>query len=249
MSIFNFFKRKNDPAEKLRRDPKLKFVMWEMELEFLQKQIANMKAVGRVEEANKLLNDFVTRFLKASSGPIATPEDVARVSYCLAYEILPQIVYKRWDEFLSIWNDGISMPLYLALIGAIKTHQRLTIEQIREFQSGLGQLTSEIAVYLIRYPKAPSFPAEFNGPGGVQKLLAIPAEKRPVLAPFFSAALLNKKTGQRDYYNLGHASSGGTQLRFVSSEGSHGGISFGENAEPTPKEFFEMMKQAIDRGA
>ena len=214
-----------------------------MKLEYLQKQVANLNAVGRTDEARKAVTEYIQEYSQISSGSGSTPEELARLSYWLAYLFLPDLVYKRWDEFLRLWSDGIPFPVYLALLGAAQKEQPLTPQQVLGFKAEAGCLTSDVNYYLIQFPTPPKFVdisiedlLEKTPPGSPRKWKRPP----PVLGPYFIAVLYNRRTEERHIYILGQASDNGTAVRCVTADGAH--FNCGPEPEPSVKAFLEVLR-------
>lgn len=237
MGLFDFLKPKKRPLADLLRNSELG---QGMELEYLQKQISNMNAVGRKDEARKLLAEFITKFEKSRSGPKETRNGLAGVSYVLAYKVLPDLVHRRWNEFLSLWKDGIPMSIYLALHGAIEYRRSLTSEQIFEFKTQTGRFSESVDYYLVSYPCPPAQEARSD----TYELPSTPWEQRIWLGPHFSAALHNRKTGEKHLYILGQAPTEGTTLRCVTANGAN--CNCGPGPEPSIGSFLGRLKEVIE---
>ena len=64
MGLFDFLKPRSDRLRELEKKPVVRKVMLEMKLEFLQKQIANLRAVGREADADKAITTFLLEVLQ-----------------------------------------------------------------------------------------------------------------------------------------------------------------------------------------
>lgn len=64
MGLFDFLKPRKDPLRELEKNPLVKRAMLAMKLEFVQKQIDNLRAVGRDADANKTVLDYLLEILQ-----------------------------------------------------------------------------------------------------------------------------------------------------------------------------------------
>ena len=170
MGLFNFLKPKKGPSAELMKHP----AMVGMELEYLQKQVANLISVNRSEDAQKAVNAFLLKYEKDSIGIAASRIDLVRISYSLAYFLLPSLVYTRWNEFCDLWNGGIPFPVYVAIKGANSNGKHLSMEQIQEFKYYQGNLEDELTYFLIQFPEPP----ESKEDASLESLLAKLEQKK-----------------------------------------------------------------------
>ena len=64
MGLFDFLKPRKDPVGDFPNTPLMRKAMLAMKLEFVQKQIANLNAVGRGADAKKVVSDFLKEVFK-----------------------------------------------------------------------------------------------------------------------------------------------------------------------------------------
>jgi len=244
MGLFDFIKpKKKKPGAELLQNPAMRSAMAGMEMEYLQKQVANLRSVGRKDDANKAVGDFLAKYHKEALGKQLSRLDLGRISYSIANATLPDLVFSRWKEFCDLWSGGVPFPMYLAIKGASDMGKRLSLEQIQEYKYYQGNLTSHLQYFLIEYPLPPE---QGQGPN-MEDLLAALAKGQgpsldvvPVLGPYFSAVILNSNKEEKHVYNLGQSPGEGTTLRFVSAGGTN--VNCGSGPEPSAGAFLESLR-------
>lgn len=98
-----------------------------------------------------------------------------------------------------------------------------------EFYTHIGRLSPKKAYYIIQYPQPSP--------------LCLDAGLPVVLAPYFSAAIVEETIGRISYYVLGQALTGGTTLRTVTADGTKvSSANIGEGSEPTLEAFLQLLQ-------
>ena len=246
MGLFDLLKPKKAPLGDSINRPAVRQAMIGMELEYLQKQVANLAIVGRAEDARKAVTTFLEKYARESRGETTSPAGLARVSYFLAYRVLPDLIHNRWSEFLGLWSSACLFPLYLAIKGAGEQGKRLSIEQINNFKHYQGQLKDDIEYYIVEFPTPPSSWGQLNMDASAAQLAQ---EKKPsldaipVLGPYFLAALSRTSTAERWLYILGQSPGGGTTLRSVKAGGAN--CNCGPGPEPTAQNFLRILCEHV----
>ena len=185
------------------------------------------------------LFDFFKPKAGSGTGLVATLEDLAQVSYEIAYLGLPNWVHKDFDRFLKNWrNPSIPFGTMLCEYGCERIKVRPSAEQAAAFKTQEGQLSSSCGYFLFQFPTPRAYPLDLEKLQEIQKK----GIKPPVLAPYFAAALDNHSSGKRNYYVLGQSLMGEseTTLRSVTADGLNCNLGTGSN--PTIKEFLECLK-------
>jgi hypothetical protein len=67
MGLLDFLKPRKDRLQELANQPEMRKAILSTELEFTQKQIANLRAVGREAEAERLLSNTAIRWRVSST--------------------------------------------------------------------------------------------------------------------------------------------------------------------------------------
>jgi hypothetical protein len=254
MGLFNFLKPRNSTDDDLNNRPAIRKALIAADLESTQKQIANLQAVGRVGDAQKLASVFRQRtsdYLQAtfhewnkSDLVLPTAIDIAQISFGIAYFVLPNYGYKEFQWFLGVWHTP-APPIAITLYeyGCSIQKVRPTSEFAVSFKTQDGQLSPNCSYYLLQYPTPPSLdPMLTSGAEDFSERAVLPPQKRPVLAPYFSAILDDNASGKRSYYTLGQSMEGGTIIRHVTTAEGRSSC-LGRGPEPTVDAFLEHLKE------
>lgn len=234
---------------KLLQRPDVRNTMVGIELDYLQKQVANLISVGRKDDAKKSVSDFLTKYSRDGKGEVTTRIELARITYSIVYRILPDLVHVRWAEFCDLWNGAIPFPLFLAIKGASDMTKRLSLDQVQEFKYYQGELDSNNEYFLLEFPTPPD---QGEGPSFEALMAALEsggersADAIPVLGPFFAAVVFSKQANQKHLYILGQSPGGGTTLRFVAPGGLNANC--GPGPEPIASKFLQAVKENLAKG-
>ncbi len=223
--LFSFLKSRKDPANA------------GVELENLQKQVANLISAGRTDDAKNAVLFFLDKYARETGNAGTSASDLARISYFLAYLALPDLIYSRWGEFSRLWNGLVPFHMYLAIKGASDQGEPFSLEQINAFKCYQGVLTPDVDYYLIEFPAPPSVIAQLAQGEKVSR------DALPVLGPHFAAALLNKKIDEKQLYVLGEAVQGAMTLRTVTAKGEN--CNCGPGPEPRLDSFLQAHATQI----
>ena len=248
MGLFSFFKpKKKSPLAELLESPAAKLLLFEQELINLRKHLDNLYAVGREEDAKKELATFIMKYTKDSKDSETSHSEIARISYCIAYQILPETVFASLPEFCDQWNSYAHYPWLLAIAGALRRKQMLKFEEIQQYKYYQGELSSHSKYLLIEYPVPPTVnEADFK----LETRLAnisnqLGADQKPVLGPYFSVIILNEKENDKKIFVLGQSPSPGiTTIRAVTGVRAHGNC--GPGPEPVALAFLESVKRFLE---
>lgn len=248
MGLFDFLKPKKDPMAELLKRPDVRNTMVGIELEYLQKQVANLRSVGRKDDAKKLVSDFLAKYSQEGKGEVITRIELARISYSIVYRILPDLVHVRWTEFCDLWNGVIPFPMYLAIKEASDMIKRLSLDQVQEFKYYQGELDSNNEYFLLEFPTPPDQGERPNFEAFIAALESgrkPSADAVPVLGPFFAAVVFNENTNEKHLYILGQSPGEGTTLRFVAAGGMNANC--GPGPEPIASKFLQAIKANLTR--
>lgn len=191
-------------------------------------------------DSNGILKIFKDALGETDSGlPLATPEDLARVSYGLAYAVLPEMVHRSFDDFIRSWRDRVPFCFMLCALGSSKEKVRTTLEQKAAFRKQDGQLSPTCDCYLVEFPTPP--PVSLLSKSALPSVIAS-GRKPPVLAPYFAAAVHDRVSGRRCYFVLGQSPSGGTTFQTVRADGAT--CNLGPGPKPELASFFLHIAEA-----
>jgi hypothetical protein len=214
-----------------------------MLIDQFQEKVTSLFSKSFINEANSEVDSFLKNYLTEKNANLASRLELARVSYLIAYDILPKIVYSDWNRFCVLWASPLAFPFYLAIKGAHEFGVHLTGEQIEEFKYYQGDISEGIHYFILEYPTPPM---QTDRPS-VEELLAMLENKSkasleliPVLGPFFSAIIVEEKSCKIHIYVLGQSPDNQTTLRSISSSGINANC--GNGCEPSACEFLERLK-------
>ena len=247
MGLFDFLKKtKKSPLAELLESPAAKVFVFEQELINLRKYMNNLYALGREEDAKKELAAFIMKYAKNSKESETAQREIAQISYYIAYQILPEMVFSSWSEFCDQWNSYAHYPWLLAIEAALRKNQMLKFEEIQQYKYYQGDLSSHDKYLLIEYPVPPTVDeADFNIEKRLENISKqLAANQMPVLGPYFSAIIFNEKENDKKIFVLGQSPSPGiTTIRAVTGVRAHGNC--GRGPEPTALAFLESLKRFL----
>mgnify|MGYP007046951197 CR=1 FL=1 len=244
MGLFDFLKPKKEQDVSFADKPAVRNAMVGMELEYLQKQVANLSAVGRDEDAKKAVAEFVSKYGRESAGQVCPPKDLAQLCYAASYMYLPELVFNRWPDFQQLWASKLPFSVHLAVTVATRMKKRLSAEQVNQFKSMRGSMGEDIDCYVIQYPTPPPQEGELD----MDAVHAILAGKGagvspPVLGPYYAVVSERRGSDKRRLHVLGQAPGSGTTIRDV-AVGSSGNCGAGPDPS-SPKDFLRALQRLL----
>jgi len=250
MGLFNFLKPKpKNKMVELLKSPEAQVLLFEQGLINLRKHVDNLRAVGRVEDAKREFAEFILKYVKPSDETDTPKNAIARISYYIAYGLLPEGVFGSWNQFCEAWNSFAHFPWLLAIQGSLRNRKMLKFEEVQQFQYYQGDLSSQDKYLLIEYPVPPKINESETS---LDKVIAnissnnTPSDQRPVLGPYFSAIIYNEMRAEKKIFTLGQSPSPDfTTLRSVEGVFNHGNC--GPGSEPNALAFLECIKRFLDK--
>ena len=210
MSIFNLFGKKKSPFAGIESNPAYK----SMELDFLQKELLNLMAVGRKDDALNVVMTFIKNFAKTSKGK-ASPTDLSRICAVVAHRILPDLFLRQHSDYQNYSKSPLPLNQYLLLKASAETEKSVDLTQVVEaLKCSKHRLNADVSYFLVEYPEPPLQTEVIS----LEKLMAsgkIPTlDMLPLQGPYFSFCGVNEKTGELLCYMLQQSASGsGTSMR------------------------------------
>ncbi|MFK5924945.1 MAG: hypothetical protein QM496_22420 [Verrucomicrobiota bacterium] len=242
MGLFDFLKPKKKPLSDFADNPAIRNVMAGMELEYLQKQVGNLDAVGRPEDAKKAVHDFMERYSRDSSGKECSPQELAQICYTASYMYLPELVFESWSNFEDLWSSSLPFSVFLAVTVATRMEKRLSADQILQFKSKQGNIGDDIDCFLIEYPAPPPQENDLDMDALIANIGA--GAVPPVLGPYYAVISHRQQTEERWLHILGQSPGSGTTIRAVSGSGAHGNC--GPGPDPSsPTDFLRAIQQFV----
>jgi len=153
MGFFDFLKPKKSGFDNMFKSPEAannaRFLLLRTELEQLDRQAANLKLLGRADEAKRRITDFMVEYVKFGRKRYASLRDISLICYHIAYKLLPDLVYKPETTFEHLKSMGVPLPVYLALRGSLDQETILDHKPISKFTVSGGQIDSSVdSVYV-----------------------------------------------------------------------------------------------------
>ncbi|MFZ3122856.1 MAG: hypothetical protein WA104_05775 [Thermodesulfovibrionales bacterium] len=151
--------------------------------------------------------------------------------YKMAYMLLPQELHQNPQATLERFRrpQSTNAGALFYTKACISSGCMPRRKDAAEFYTHIGRLSPKKTYYIIQYPT----PSPVCLDAGL-----------PVLAPYFSAAIIEETTGRISYYVLGQAFTGGTTLRTVTADGTNTitNTNIGEGSEPTLEAFLQLLQ-------
>lgn len=176
---------------------------------------------------------------KPAPAPIQNVEPASpeRLSYDIAYFILPPYVFQRFDRMIELSNATpcIAAPFYYGM--ACQAHG---IEPVKElalrFRWHKGDFSAQIKYMALEYP-TPA-PREI---GNADPLELLASGRMPPLAPYFSVVLYGSGM-QPEYFILGQSPMPGVNtVRRILPDGAN--CNMGQGPEPELSLFFDAIRE------
>jgi len=154
--------------------------------------------------------------------------DTPLMCYKMAYVILPQELHQSPTETLDRIRSQPDTAGALFYTKACTSSGCLPKRQdALAFRTHMGRLSPDQEYLIIEYPSPPPLRLDTG---------------MPILAPYFSAVIVNEINGPPAYFVLGQAPTGGTTLRTV-----EGGVNanMGSGSEPTLDAFLQLLRSIV----
>lgn len=149
--------------------------------------------------------------------------------YQIAYFVLPKLLFSYPQRMIGYFtNPEYPAAAYLYVMATRLLQVEPVPEYIPLFKTHSGELSDERNYHILEYPPPPPFDLN-SGTAGV-------------LAPFFSAIIAEKATGEVSYYTLGQNPLQGTTLRLVTPDGANANL--GPGSVPELDAFLEVLQRA-----
>ena len=157
------------------------------------------------------------------------------LSYTYCYQALPRTLFATPKELISALQRDPAAALQAHISTFLQDYVRAmpaAAPQIPKdfssmFAAQVRQIDPNLTIALISYPPPPSSLVELQ-PG------------KPILAPHFTAIAFNPSSPEKFHcFVLGQSPTGGTTLRSVSGENSHGNC--GTGCKPSAEDFLTMV--------
>lgn len=91
MGLFNFLKPKADPLKELENNPEFARQLLFTEFEYVQKQIGNLRTVGREDDARKITSEYLKKVLSFWLKSPSDPFPIKYLSNCCMMLSVPEL--------------------------------------------------------------------------------------------------------------------------------------------------------------
>jgi hypothetical protein len=155
----------------------------------------------------------------------------------MAYFVLPRYAFGEAARFIEnlARNPTLGAGFYYVMACQLNGKEP-EVDLLRSFPVHLGDLDEVNTYCIVAYPTPP--PVDLSDLS-LDEMLEL--EDKVVLAPYFSAIILNKQSNEARYYVLGQSPDGGTTLRGVMPNFN---ANLGPGSEPELKEFIALLRGA-----
>jgi hypothetical protein len=222
--------------------------MLSMKLEQLERHAANLKLLGRADEAKRRITEFMVEYVKFGRKRYASPRDISLICYHIAYKLLPELVYKSESTFEHLKSLGVPLPIYLALRGSLEQKMILDQKPLSNFTVSGGQIDSSMDYILITFPPPP-FISRQAMDAAKAKLMSGHMDQIghaiPILAPHFACATFSNE-GDKAVYVLGQMEEGGSNLRMVTADGANHNLDLGLGCGIEPEAFLAKIRDHLN---
>lgn len=192
---------------------------------------------------------FFRRLLPAKRPPLPP---VSRLHYTLAYQVFPEHVFQKTEQFLQMGTKSVKLPgPYFLLRTASQLgvnpeqHSDWMVEQSNKLKWHRGELSDGRDYFVMEFPDPE--PIDHL----TEKDLITRFKDGLVLAPHFAGVIGRMNSAETQlhdsaYYVLGQRPLGGTTLRQVSKSGSN--LNLDQGPPPQLKPFIECLTSLVGPG-
>lgn len=178
-----------------------------------------------------------------SRSPLSLDLSLIRISFNMAYVVMPSVVHSVFDEMRQSWKDHPSTAAFAPYVFACQSlgYPKISKEDSQKFECEHGSLNSDFDYYLMKHPTISELALE----QGVELSSADPLDLH-VRQPFFTIVVHNKSNNETQIIVLHESASetrNGTSLRRIIDAQSSGGL--GPGPSPTKTEFLQFMKSFV----
>jgi hypothetical protein len=165
----------------------------------------------------------------------------AALTYATAYFVVPQYAFNQADQFTSDFVKAPDLAAKFFYVAACQAHNTdPNPEDAARVRGYTGLLDDRHDYYLIEYPPFPPVDLLASADAGGPPNAGLPEEAGTyVLAPYFSAAVVERETGDLRYFVLGQSPDARTTLRGVTPTTN---ANLGPGCEPTREAFLGLLR-------
>ncbi|MGH7143668.1 MAG: hypothetical protein ACREJ2_05965 [Planctomycetota bacterium] len=148
------------------------------------------------------------------------------ISYAMAYFILPHYAFKSLQKAIDLWvQSPRTCPTFFYLTTCQVKKCDSNTEEATKFTAHQGKLDDKRDFYLMQHPTPPKIDLTGLTPEQL-------AAQKPVLAPFYTAIVVERATKAASVFVLGQApTGGGVTVRQIGADGSNAKLADGPQAD------------------
>jgi len=163
----------------------------------------------------------------------------AQIAYDVAYFVLPRRAHAGIKELRSEFEGSPDTCARFFYAEAAKDRKKQPkAEQVRAVRGHTGRLDGKRDYIIVEYPHFPAIDLLADPTGGVA------APSGYVLAPYFSAVVIDRGTDEVHCFVLGQSPDARTTLRKVSPDTN---ANLGRGCEPNLEAFLGLLRQHVAR--
>jgi hypothetical protein len=173
--------------------------------------------------------------------PSSEANETAQNCYTMAYFVLPRYAESGAVTFIENLARSPALGAGFYYVMACQMNEKEPdVELVRSFPVHLGDLDEANRYCIVAYPTTPAVDwSELS----LEQMLEL--GDKVVLAPYFSAFILNKQSNAARYFVLGQSPDGFTTLRGVTPTMN---ANLGPGCEPELQEFIALLRERFVSG-
>lgn len=166
----------------------------------------------------------------------------AAVAYAAAYFVVPRYAFGETDRFTSDFLKSPDLAAkFFYVVAAQSRGEEPNPEDAARVRGVTGLLDDRRDYYLVEYPTFPAVDLLADLDAGREPNAGLPEEAgQYVLAPYFSAAVVERDTGEVSYFVLGQSPDAWTTLRGVTPTTN---ANLGPGCIPERAAFLQMLRE------
>ena len=167
-------------------------------------------------------------------------DETAQTCYRMAYALLPRYVFNQPDKVVSELSQGLMGALFFYVLECTVEEKEPDMEVVSEFSAHTGDLDEKRDYYIIQYPSPP--PVNLPDIDHIDPEKIMDEVERIVLAPYFSAMIMDKASKEVNYFILGQSPDGFTTFRTVTP---YENANLGRGCEPELEPFLQLIREYL----
>lgn len=145
MGLFSFFRLKGDPLVALQRDPLTRDFTRAAELEFVEKQVGNLRLIGRDADARELITKFLGTLLDFWKDEPLNPGHLSMFTAAALRLDIPEVAKQSLEIVIASQKEPPILDLTTLFLDLGTVYQRLDLsleKQLDCYQKAVAALPS-----------------------------------------------------------------------------------------------------------